>query len=270
MDAIELQNYVGSVIQGNFIGTDVTGTAKLGSNGGIGLEGGHGVTVGGTASGAGNVIAGSRGGVGMFIFASDTLVQGNYIGTDVTGTINLGNFGVGITTGADSNNSMMTTNNVIGGTAAHAGNTIAFNGVEGSSPAFGVRVNNSVTSILGNSIFSNTEAGIDTPGLPAPVLSGATSTTITGTYNGPASSTVRLEFFATPDTGHFYDNAQGKTLLGAGMCRLTASGHGSFTFTPPGGVPSGEFLTATATTAGGTSRSRTSSPLRRQPAPTCR
>lgn len=51
------------------------------------------------------------------------MIQGNRIGTDVTGTAALGNLGGVSITGA--------MNNTIGGTAAAAANLIAFNGAEG-------------------------------------------------------------------------------------------------------------------------------------------
>src|SRR5205814_1580182 len=78
----------GNLVQGNFIGIDVTGTTPLGGS----LGGGTGVaifsasstTIGGTTPGARNIISG---GGGLFIGgdpdpASNNLVQGNFIGTD--------------------------------------------------------------------------------------------------------------------------------------------------------------------------------------------
>ncbi len=51
----------GTVIQGNFVGTDVTGTVDLG-NLGTGIENERTlITLGGTAAGAGNVISGNDG-----------------------------------------------------------------------------------------------------------------------------------------------------------------------------------------------------------------
>ena len=242
----------GSVIQGNFIGADVAGTAKLGNNNAVALFDSTGCTVGGTAAGTGNVISGSRTGWGLTISDStDNLVQGNFIGTDVTGTINLGNFSGGV---AVSLVTTLTTNNTIGGTAANAGNTIAFNATGNVNPGQGVYVSlDPGNPVLGNSIFGNNGQGIRHSLSAAPTLSGATATTITGTHHGPANTTFRLEFFATPDTGQFFDDAQGKTFLGTTDVTTDASGVASFTFSPTGGVPSGQFLTATATDATGTS-----------------
>lgn len=80
------------VIQGNFIGTDITGTVRLG-NGANGW--GPGIrtcpdnnfnVIGGEAVGAGNLIAGNNGSQ-VDLRSSDNAVQGNRIGTDVTGTV---------------------------------------------------------------------------------------------------------------------------------------------------------------------------------------
>jgi large repetitive protein len=107
-----------NLVQGNFIGTDVTGTVTI-VNGGTGVElvsGTNGNTIGGTTAGAGNLISGNLGG-GVLLGSSTFFnrVEGNLIGTDVTGTRALGNalFGVGILNG---------TANTVGGTGPGAGN----------------------------------------------------------------------------------------------------------------------------------------------------
>lgn len=80
----------GNLVQGNFIGTDVTGTAALG-NGTVGVfVFGPGNTIGGTTSGARNVISGNRL-IGMKLGGTANVVQGNYVGVDVTGERALGN-----------------------------------------------------------------------------------------------------------------------------------------------------------------------------------
>jgi titin len=88
-----------NVVQGNLIGTDVTGTQALGNGGnGIALStlSGPGVTnntIGGTASGAGNVIAGNTGS-GVSLSNANTrgnVIQGNFIGLNRAGTAALAN-----------------------------------------------------------------------------------------------------------------------------------------------------------------------------------
>ena len=252
-----------NVIQGNFIGTDNTGTVALGnSSNNININSGAGNnTVGGSAAGAGNIIADS-GNDGITIWGGTTtgnIVQGNYIGTDTSGTINLGNSAVGVVVSGGSNN------NIIGGTGAGEGNTIAYNNDTGVSIRdFGSLGN----SILANSIYSNVNIGIDlgTAGVTAndagdgdsniannlqnfPVLSAATtdgagSITINGTFNSSASTTFRLEFFSNSvDDG----NGEGETYLG--FVNVTTDGSGNATFNTPisATVTVGSYISATAT-----------------------
>src|SRR5262249_12676173 len=109
------------VVQGNFIGTDATGTIALGNgpgNDGVNLSGGSDVTIGGTVPEARNVISGNYYGVLLQDFSSGAHVQGNYIGTDLTGTRPLGT-----TAGVwDAGQGDM-----IGGSAPGAGNLISGN-----------------------------------------------------------------------------------------------------------------------------------------------
>ena len=112
----------GNKVIGNFIGTDANGTADLGNA----LEGVYiesvNNTVGGTTAGERNVISGNdRNGV-VFIgtAASGNKVSGNYIGTDVNGTADLGNT-------FDGAQSVGAPNNVFGGTTAGERNVISGN-----------------------------------------------------------------------------------------------------------------------------------------------
>jgi CSLREA domain-containing protein len=134
-------------IEGNFIGTDATGTRDLGNAlSGVTIFDAPNNTVGGTTPAARNVISGNDE-IGVNIGGDDNKVQGNYIGTNRNGTADLGNTvaGVGIMGGAG---------NTVGG-ATGARNTIAFND-------FGVTVSSGVRNrILSNSIHSNDALGID-------------------------------------------------------------------------------------------------------------
>src|SRR2546430_15581350 len=79
-------------------------------------------TIGGTVSGAGNVISGNLD-RGITLDGANKLVEGNFIGTDVTGLQPLGNARSGVEIGGSGN--------TVGGTNNGAGNLIAFNGVNG-------------------------------------------------------------------------------------------------------------------------------------------
>ncbi|MBK8027317.1 MAG: hypothetical protein IPK19_39470 [Chloroflexi bacterium] len=72
-------------VQGNFIGTDSTGTAAIqNDDGGLLVTFSTEVLICGTASGSRNVISGNYG-HGIYVNADRTTIQGNYIGLTVTG-----------------------------------------------------------------------------------------------------------------------------------------------------------------------------------------
>jgi hypothetical protein len=134
----------GAVVQGNYIGTDATGTTSLPNRDGIFANGIGGLVIGGTEPGAGNVISGN-GHIGInFNSSNNDVVQGNSIGTDLTGTHALGNTG-GINGG---------TNVLIGGTAPGGGNLISGN------QSFGVFG-------TANSLYQGNLIGTDTTGTHA-------------------------------------------------------------------------------------------------------
>src|SRR5262249_6167210 len=113
----------GNLIEGNYIGTDVTGTQALGSQlyGIVGSTASSGNTFGGTVPGAGNLISGNIN-TGIYIYAADSgnnLIAGNYIGTNAAGTAALANGGDGVF--------IASSNNTIGGTAPGAGNLVSGN-----------------------------------------------------------------------------------------------------------------------------------------------
>src|SRR5207237_144822 len=74
------------VIQGNFIGTDITGTKAVGDSRGMMISGALNLIVGGTVAGARNLIAGCQNGDAVEIAGASNILEGNYIGTDVNGT----------------------------------------------------------------------------------------------------------------------------------------------------------------------------------------
>jgi len=88
---IFLVNADNCVIEGNLIGTDPTGTLDLGNSGtGIRVAGG-GNRIGGTVPAARNLISGNYE-AGVLIEGSETVVRGNYIGTNKNGLAPLGNY----------------------------------------------------------------------------------------------------------------------------------------------------------------------------------
>lgn len=156
-DGILLQRQAtGSGVVGNFIGTDPAGTVDRGNGGGVAIRSGDGNTVGGITPAERNLISGNQT-EGVFVegdsadIANGNQVAGNYIGTDRTGTADLGNEGSGVTFAS------AVRDNGLGGTAAGAGNVVSGNDGDGARVAGG-----SVDVAAGNHIVGNligTDAG---------------------------------------------------------------------------------------------------------------
>jgi hypothetical protein len=213
-------------------------------------------TVGGMAAGAGNLISANQGsGVSIVGPGGGNLVQGNLIGTDVSGTRPLGNARDGVH--LDGTNSGR--NNTVGGEAfVPVRNTIAFNGGDGVLVDRGTG-----NAVLANAIFANGRLGIElvrggNHDQAFPVITSATtdgaSTTVEGTLASTPDSAFTVEFFANTvcDPSGF---GQGERFLGSAPVTTDADGQGIFTVTLATGVDPGQFLSATATDpAGNTSQ----------------
>ena len=248
----------GCQILGNFIGTNATGTAAV-PNGIDGIDTGSNGTVGGTVPGAGNIISGN-GASGISTGGTGNLIQGNFIGTDISGNP-LGNRdGVVFSSG--------TQNNLVGGTVTGSGNVIAYNRINGVmvvGNAFDLTVNRS--SVLGNSIYSNSSLGIDLNGDGVtpndvgdgdtggnnlqnfPVLTAASGSSgsfnMQGSLNSVANTTFRIEFFGN-DVCDASGYGEGKVYLDFMNVTTDASGNASFNKTLTT-QPINNIITSTAT-----------------------
>src|SRR5439155_21299890 len=105
-------------------GLDAAGNADISGGDGISVNAvaaGAGTLIGGTDAQARNVISGHAIGIHLSTSGSpaNVTVQGNYVGTDITGTVARGN-SVGVNLGSSPGT-------VVGGTAAGAGNLISGN-----------------------------------------------------------------------------------------------------------------------------------------------
>ncbi|MGI8691081.1 MAG: Ig-like domain-containing protein [Thermomicrobiales bacterium] len=242
----------GNVIEGNYIGTNAADTTALPNSIGVNVFSASGNTIGGTTAGARNVISGNANGVAIQQSGTtNNVVAGNSIGTVGNGN----DTGVEILRGASGN--------TIGGTAAGAGNIVAFNMRFGVSVGSDSTDTTSNTAVVGNSIHDNggatgldlgrdgvTANGINPRSFPNdgqnyPVLTAAYGSTVTGTLDTITNATFRVEFFASPSgaTG----GRNGQTFLGFITATTNGSGHADLTFTAPSALPAGSVITATAT-----------------------
>jgi len=254
-------------IEGNFVGTDVSGNFGI-PNRGVGfsaaihLYSSPSNQIGGTLPGAGNLVSGN-GYVGISLSlagCNGNVVQGNAIGTKVDRISSLGN----VLHGIEIHNT--SSNNIVGGAIEGAGNTVAH---AQSSLYTGVRVRDgcSRNSIRGNLIFSNGALGIDLgaagpaandPGDPDsgandlqnyPVLVSATGryiTTVQGTLNSIANKAYELDFYANrinDPSGY----GEGEIWLGSIGVTTSGTGNASFSVTFTNATPVDRFITATAT-----------------------
>ncbi len=174
---VYLLNCTGNAVQGNFIGTSVTGTNALGNtNNGVTINNAPGNLVGGTVAGARNVISGN-GGSGVFLNgagAAANLVQGNYLGTDLNGSVAIANAGDGVTVnGAPAN--------TIGGLSAGAGNVLSGNtqggvGLKGAGTDGNLVQGNWIgTDATGRLALANTLSGITIFGGNSNLIGGTTT-----------------------------------------------------------------------------------------------
>ncbi len=254
----------GNMVAGNFIGTDITGTRLLGNVvSGVTVHAGAGsTTIGGV--GTGNVISGN--GAGVVTDALDTgatvTIQGNWIGTSVSGTLDLGNLGAGVTVGGRA---------IVGGVGAGEGNVITHN-------ALGVHVlgNTTTATIRGNRIDNNDGLGIDLGDVTSipdgvtpndaldgdsgpndlqnyPELDSAIAgamTQVFGTFSGAPNATFDLDFYAS-STIDASGSGEGNRYLGSTSIATDSSGTVSFTASGLSFTLNGEHISATATDASG-------------------
>ncbi len=109
-------------IVGNYLGVLPDGTTAAGNGVGVFFGDVQGSVIGGTTASDRNLISGNDAGIRLYYpTTTGNTVSGNYIGTDVTGTVAVANtlFGVQLDTGAH--------DNLIGGTTTGARNLISGN-----------------------------------------------------------------------------------------------------------------------------------------------
>ena len=255
-----------NLIEGNFIGVDVSGNVSLRSSGfGIFVDPtAVGTTIGGTTPGAGNVISGlmNRLGfdlsIGIVTAGRNTLIVGNKLGVTADGTAPLPN---------DTNNiEVDPANGTTIGTADPASANVIAN-----SKGDGVLVDGPLTTtpgavgttIRGNTVFGNQKLGIEvepganggvTPPLLANPVIGGGRTTFNGTLTEPVAGAYLVEFFSNPalDPSGF---GQGQTSLGVVPVTVAAGGQATPFQFPVNGDLTGQFVSALATDPNGNTSS---------------
>lgn len=247
-------------LTGNLIGTDATGTSALGNRlAGLVIEA-PGVTVGGAGPGAGNLISGN-GYEGVMVLAGGqgTVIQGNRIGTDLSGLRALGNGSHGIYV-------QHATEVRIGGTAPGEGNLVAWHRDGAGIAIVGEAA---AVSVLGNAIHDNGGLGIDLGAegpsgyreadadggpnhlLNHPLLtraaSDATSVHLAGTVETAPGTVLRIEFFAS-EAADPSGYGEGARPIGSARVTTGADGRAGFDVRLAGvALPAGTAVSATAT-----------------------
>ncbi|RTL27881.1 MAG: DUF4347 domain-containing protein, partial [Burkholderiales bacterium] len=213
----------GTTVKGNYIGLNSAGTSVFSTtnpNYGIMIEtSSTNVTIGGTAAGAGNVISGHTR-EGIWVTTTGTVtIQGNYIGTDVTGTVDLGNTRYGIYLD-DAGTA------TIGGSAAGAGNLISGNdlgGIYAANTSDVIQGNIIGLNASGTAKLANTGSGIEVRTSSASTIGGNGSgyrNIISGNTN------YGIDIETSPTGGHVVKGnyigvaADGTTLLGNGAAGI--------------------------------------------------
>ena len=241
-------------IQSNLIGTNAAGTSAIG-NGNYGIDiwsgGPSNTTIGGTNADLRNVVSGNLW-AGIHISgtnATGNQMQGNYIGTDITGTVGIGNGSGGISIDGGANA------NTIGGTVDGANNLIANNTGPGVWVGGATALGNAIQE---NEIHSNTGIGIELtsdgnegrqpPSMTTITTDGAGQVAIDGSYSDPAmaSQTLTIEYFSNPS-----NTREGRIYLDSDSFTTNGSGSASFSSSISALVSDGEYVSATVTDSSG-------------------
>jgi len=183
-----------NVIEGNYIGTDITGNLARPNAFGVTISGGSNNRIGGPTAAARNVISSNTGGsIGVATFAGPATanrIEGNYVGINAAGTAAVASgVGTGVTVFKATNTAVV--QNTISGLAV--GIIVTAAGNDGST----ITGNFIGTNPAGTAAIANTNYGIL-------INQGATNTTIGGTtaaerniISGNGSQGIRVTDAAT-------------------------------------------------------------------------
>jgi parallel beta-helix repeat protein len=269
----------GNLVRGNFIGTDAVGTDGLGNAGsGVSISGGNLNEVA-----FGNVIKGNTKDGVAITGASSTTIGGSAIATGNTISMNTGN-GVSLANG--SSNNLVAANTISGNMqagvmvsgASSQGNVIGVRAVAGAPAGLGNTISGNkgggvvVDAAVRNQVFANLISGNTAVGgtlvgraagirllnsgnasTPSPtILTAAVAgrqLTLTGTVGSIAGRQFWIEVYRNGTSG----TSQANEPIGRVLVTTRTGGSYTAAFTLANGtfLPSGEWLTATATTSVG-------------------
>jgi hypothetical protein len=273
-----------ATIRGNVIGTNATVTAPLPN--GIGIQASVGtnpIQIGGSAAGEGNIVSGNAN-AGIYGGSGGGLcvIQGNIIGTDASGTRNLGNRAGGIIVGNVTDGIPV----LIGGVGPGEANVIAFNGGRtGWYPAGVANFSSSVNrvTVRGNRIYGNVSRGfapdwaVLTPNDPGdadtgpnnlqnmPIVTGVDygpPTVVHATLNSMPSTVFDVDFYGNPAcVARPTAAAQGKDFVGTTQATTNASGNATIDYQLASPLTAGTRVTAMATDPNGNTSEQSQSIL---------
>ena len=264
----EIDGSFGTVIQGNYIGTDITGTKALGNYIGIDIEGSSSNLIGtdgqdGAADAfEGNLISGNLtagivinatpefvGGSESLPGAADNVVAGNLIGTNASGTAALGNGTYGVELEGGTSDNSIGVNAVFGAATVDdrnviSGNTLAGVEITGSGTSGNVLAGDYIgTDETGTVALGNASGVVIEGGSSRNTIGGLTATAGNGAGNvisGNTSTGVQVGSQPT-------DTATSDNLIAGNLIGTDASGELAL---PNGYV--GVFSNGMGTTIGGT------------------
>ena len=155
-DGIAINLSSGATIQGNIIGLNAGGTAALGNaSDGIQVDATTGTIIGGATPAQRNIISGNTSS-GIRLFNADgNTITNNYIGTDITGALDLGNGTRGIELANDSDTNII-------GTNGDGINDVAEGNVISGNNGFGINIRNAPAN--DNNIIAGNIIGLNAAG----------------------------------------------------------------------------------------------------------
>lgn len=247
-----------TTVLGNYIGTNVGGTAAIGNGfDGISINGTSNNTIGNATAGNRNVISGNAfDGVYINGTGANNSIKNNIIGSNAANNAPVPNLFNGV------NILGTASNNIVGGIATGEGNEI-----RGNTGA-GVRLSGTGTgnAVRGNGIFVNSGLGIDLGAIGVtandandgdagannlqnfPTITMVYANHVIGNINSTPNTALTLDFYDSPTAD---PSGHGEGSIYRTTVTVTTDASGNATFSFPLTSTAGRFMSATATDASG-------------------